>query len=160
MAKLNCVPSWVQATKREAQRSDAWLSFSKDIFDIVAGRMYDNGIRNFSSLSPAEKSVLVGKAVSLLKHQPTYKELLEDVSAALDAQLTKELNSKGIGKDVKADAITKECGLALEALLRQRPDATVHLRQCLNSTLSANLSAVERRRWRKRQKTGKLDWGE
>ncbi|XP_078488888.1 uncharacterized protein LOC144746094 [Ciona intestinalis] len=139
MAKLNCVPSWVQATKREAQRSDAWLSFSKDIFDIVAGHMYDNGIRNFSSLSPAEKNVLVGKAVSLLKHQPTYKELLEDVSTALDAQLTKELKSKGIENDVKADAITKECGLALEVLLRQRPDATVHLRQCLNSTLSPNL---------------------
>nr|CAB3261195.1 uncharacterized protein LOC100176769 [Phallusia mammillata] len=142
MATYSGIPKWTQVSKQKIQRTDEWMSFTKELFDNVSKPLLENGIRTFHTLPQEEQKLLVLDAVEVMKTKPAYANLLEVVNSTLDQELSAEANAAVAKKHhslSKLDFISLECENAVEAILNKWPETKVHMRQCLGVFLSPKL---------------------
>jgi len=136
------IPSWLQTSKINIQRSEEWLTFSKDLFDALSGPMREHGVRTFGALSPAEQKLLIVEAVESLRSMPSYGELLRVVSRTVDQEV-------GVAADTairetnqqlsKLEFIENQCHEAVDVILKKWPETKVHIQQCFGTILSNKL---------------------
>ena len=141
MATFSGMPQWIETAKRKVVQSEEWMSFSKELFDLVTVYIEETGVSSFEHLSDDEKKVLVTRAQNALKDKSVSGNLLATLSTNLDKHFCEELNEATVnkGKNRKVDSITDKCHHAVEAILIRRPDMRVHFAQSLNATLTPRL---------------------
>ena len=145
MAKFSGIPAWIETAKQNVIRSEEWMSFSKDLYDLISIYMEETGVTSFDHLSNDEKKVLVTRAQNALKSKSVSASLLAALSANLDKHFSDELSAVGAGdvrKSKKIESISDKCHHAIEAVLIRRPEMRVHFSQCINTAISHRLRTV------------------